>query len=462
MATIGNTYDPPATASALATKYTAGSQTILTAQTKQASAAGAALTSLRTAISSYQTSLLSLTASKTMLSQSASFSNTAIGTASATTNATAGSYTFFVERLATANQVAYTNLSDSAADGGQLGIEIGGVPGFTVNLGTANSNGDATLTPRELAAAINAEATNAGRVSASIVTVGGIAQLVLTSKNTGIGSAITLDTAAVNNAGLQTALSDPLGIKQVVAGQDAKVWLGAEGTGTVINQPSNTFTNVDGVTMTFTKAQAPGEAAVTLTVASDNSATIANVQKFVDEYNKLKAVIDAMVAPGDPSKKQAGGVFANDGGVRVLQSRLVSMLRQGANGADSLAAYGIIAARDGSLSLNATRLTRQLTLTPKGLDTLIGSSAMGATSGIAGNLDSYLKEWSSSTDGQIKQRKEANDKLQTTLVKRQDSLDKQYDSAYKRYLIQFTELQTLQSRMASNTSMFDALFGEKS
>ena len=82
MATIGNTYDPPATASALATKYTAGSQTILTAQTKQASAAGAALTSLRTAISSYQTSLMSLTASKTMLSQSATFSNTAIGTAS--------------------------------------------------------------------------------------------------------------------------------------------------------------------------------------------------------------------------------------------------------------------------------------------------------------------------------------------------------------------------------------------
>lgn len=461
MATIGNTYDPATTAAGLATNYTSARQSILTAQTKQASAAAAALSSLRSAISGYQSSLLSLTSGKTMLTQAATFSNTAIGTASAGVNATAGSYSFFVERLATANQVSYNGLADSAADGGSLGIELGGAPGFTVNLATANSDGNATLTPREIAAAINAEPTNNGRVSASIVTVNGVTQLMLTSKATGAGGNISLNTAAVGNAGLKTALSDPLNAKQIVTGQDAVVWLGAEGTGTKITQASNVFTNVDGVTMTFTKAQSPGETPVTLTVASDNAGTVAKVQKFVDDYNKLKAVVDAMVAPGDPAKGAAPGVFSNDGGVRVLQGRMVSMLR-GANGADSLAAYGIVAARDGSLTLNTTRLTSQLAVSPKGLDTLIGSSVNGASSGIAGSLDSYLKEWSSSTDGQLKQRLEENTKLQTSLVKRQDQLDKQYDSAYKRYLMQFTQLQTLQSRMASNTSMFDALFGDKS
>ncbi|MDQ1816175.1 flagellar filament capping protein FliD [Massilia sp. CCM 9210] len=461
MATIGNTYDPATTATGLATNYTSARQSILTSQTRQASAAASALTSLRSAISSYQSSLTALTSGKTMLSQAATFSNTAVGSASAGVNATAGSYSFFVERVATANQVSYSGLADSAADGGSLGIEFGGAPGFTINLASANSDGNATLTPREIAAAINAEPTNNGRVSASIVTVNGVTQLMLTSKTTGAAGNISLNTAAVNNAGLQTALSDPLNAKQVVAGQDAIVWLGAQGTGTKIEQASNVFTNVDGVTMTFAKAQAPGDAPVTLTVASDNAATVAKVQKFVDDYNKLKGVIDAMVAPGDPAKGQAGGVFANDGGVRVLQGRMVSMLR-GANGADSLAAYGIIAARDGSLSLNATRLTSQLGVSPKGLDTLIGSSVNGSGSGIAGSLDSYLKEWSSSTDGQLKQRLEQNTKLQTSLVKRQDQLDKQFDSAYKRYLMQFTQLQTLQSRMASNTSMFDALFGDKS
>ncbi|RSZ55661.1 flagellar filament capping protein FliD [Massilia atriviolacea] len=459
MATIGNTYDPATTAAGLATNYTSARQSILTAQTKQAGAAAAALSSLRSAISGYQSSLLSLTSGKTMLTQAATFSNPAIGSASAGVNATAGSYSFFVERLATANQVSYNGLADSAADGGNLGITIGGAPGFSINLASANSDGNATLTPREIAAAINAEPTNNGRVSASIVTVNGVTQLMLTSKTTGAAGNIALDSAAVNNAGLKAALSAPP--TQVVSGQDAIVWLGAEGSGTRIEQASNVFTNVDGVTMTFTKAQAPGDTPVTLTVASDNAGTVAKVQKFVDDYNKLKAVIDAMVAPGDPAKGAAPGVFANDGGVRVLQGRMVSMLR-GANGADSLAAYGIVAARDGSLTLNATRLTSQLAVSPKGLDTLIGSSVNGASSGIAGNLDSYLKEWSSSTDGQLKQRLEENTKLQTSLVKRQDQLDKQYDSAYKRYLMQFTQLQTLQSRMASNTSMFDALFGDKS
>ncbi|MCE3606131.1 flagellar filament capping protein FliD [Massilia sp. P8910] len=461
MATIGNTYDPATTAAGLATNYTSARQSILSAQTKQASSAAAALTSLRSAISGYQSSLLSLTSGKTMLSQAASFSNTAIGTASAGVNATAGSYSFFVERIATANQVSYNGLADSAADGGTLGIDLGGAPGFSVNLATANTDANATLTPREIAAAINAEPTNNGRVSASIVTVNGVTQLMLTSKTTGAAGNISLNTAAVNNAGLKAALDDPLNAKQVVTGQDALVWLGAQGTGTAITQASNVFTNVDGVTMTFTKAQAPGDAPVTLTVASDNAATVAKVQKFVDDYNKLKGVIDTMVAPGDPSKSAAPGVFANDGGVRVLQTRMVSMLR-GVNGADSLAAYGIVATRDGSLSLNATRLTSQLAVSPKGLDTLIGSSVNGSSSGIAGNLDGYLKEWSSITDGQLKQRLEQNSKLQTTLTKRQDQLDKQYDSAYKRYLTQFTQLQTLQSRMASNSSMFDALFGDKS
>lgn len=459
MATIGNTYDPATTAAGLATNYTSARQSILTAQTKQASAAAAALSSLRSAISGYQGSLLSLTSGKTMLSQAATFSNTAVGSASAGVNATAGSYTFFVEKIATANQVSYNGLADSAADGGSLAIEFGGAPGFSVNLASANTDGNATLTPREIAAAVNAEPTNNGRVSASIVTVNGVTQLMLTSKTTGAGGNISLNTAAVNNAGLKAALS--AAPAQIATGQDALVWLGAQGTGTPITQASNVFTNVDGVTMTFAKAQAPGDAPVTLTVASDNAGTVAKVQKFVDDYNKLKAVVDAMVAPGDPAKGATPGVFANDGGVRVLQGRMVSMLR-GVNGADSLAAYGIVATRDGSLSLNATRLTSQLAVSPKGLDTLIGSNVNGSSSGIAGHLDSYLKEWSSSTDGQLKQRLEENTKLQTSLTKRQDQLDKQYDSAYKRYLLQFTQLQTLQSRMASNTSMFEALFGDKS
>lgn len=459
---IGPNYDPASTAAALAQSYTAGTQSILTTRTRRADATGAALSQLRTAISGYQASLSALTAGKTMLSYAATLGDPSFGSARASAAATPGSYSFHVERLASASQVAYRGLADSAADGGALGIELGGAPAFTVALAAADSNGDGTLTPREMAAAINGAATNGGRVSASIVTVNGNAQMILTAKASGAASSITLDTSAVANATLKAALADPSNASTVVAGQDALVWLGAQGSGTPIAQASNTFTNIDGVALTFTKAHAPGAPPLTLTVAADPGASSANVQGFVDSYNKLKSVIDAMVAPANPAKGTAGGAFADDAGIKALQSRLVSLLRQGAAGADSLAAYGLIGARNGTLTLDAGRLTRQLAFDPNGLDQLIGSAAAGAPSGIAGALDAYLKQWNSSTDGQLKQRQEANQKLQATLGRRQDQLDLQYDSAYKRYRDQFTQLQNLQSRMASNTSMFDALFGSKS
>lgn len=458
---IGTSYDPASTAAALAENYVSSRQGILTTQSKRASATASALTELKSAISAYQTSLLSLSSTKTMLARSATFSNTAVGTATASATAAAGSYSFFVERLATANQVQYKGLTDTAAGPGTIDVSLGGVSAFSVNLSTADTDANGTLTARELAAAINAAPANASRVSASIVTINGTAELILTSQSTGAASAITLTTSADTNATLQTALA-PANATQVVAAQDARVWLGAASTGTLITQASNTFTNIEGVSMTFTKAQASGEAPVTLTVAADNATTTANVQKFVDEYNKLKSAIDALVNAGDPAESTAAGAFSNDGGVRALQGRLISILRQADASGTSVAAYGIIANRDGTLSLDSARLTKQLALKPNGLDALIGSASVTAPSGIAGNLDTYLKQWSGSVDGQIAKRQEANSRLQATLAARQTQIDKQYDNAYKRYLAQFSQLQALQSQMASNTSMFDALFGKKS
>jgi flagellar hook-associated protein 2 len=299
-----------------------------------------------------------------------------------------------------------------------------------------------------------------------VVTIGGKPQLVLTARNTGEANSISLDPTNLGAGTLKNALTptapatQPAGYAEIVAAKDAIVWLGAKGTGTAITQASNTFTNIADVTMTFTRAQAAGENPFTLTVAADTGATNANVQSFVDAYNKLKGVIDGLVASGDPAKGAAAGAFANDSGVKTLQSRLVSMLRQA--GATSLAGFGITATRQGTLTIDTARLTRQLAADPTGLDKLIGNSTATASTGIAGSLGTYLKQWSSTVDGQIKQRKEATDRLQVNLTKRQDALDGQYNRAYQRYLLQFTKLQSLQSQMSSNNSLFDALFGNKS
>jgi flagellar hook-associated protein 2 len=285
-----------------------------------------------------------------------------------------------------------------------------------------------------------------------VVTIDGTPRLVMTSKNTGVANTISLDASGVTD----TTLKAGLGTRTMVtAAQDAIVLFGGT-SGTPITQSSNTFTNIDGVTMTFTRAQAPTESAMTLTVGSDDTTTVSNVKAFVNAYNTLKEAIDALVDPGDPANSVDAGAFAHDAGVKALQSRLVSMLRP--TSGSSLASYGITANRDGTLDVDSTRLGKQLAADPSGLATLIGSSSASGSSGMAGNLNTYLNQWSNTTTGQIKQRTEANSKLQADLTTRQTDLDAKYDSAYARYLKQFTDLQTLQATMTSNVSIFDALF----
>lgn len=467
------TYDPTSTAQAMAQKLTATAQEMLTSQTKSASATSTALSKLGSAISAFQTSLGSLTGiGKTMLAQSATLSNTTVGSATAKSTAAAGTYKLFVQQVATAGQASY-QVPQNGDIGGQLTLTLAPpkTPAttppspsatqtgqFTVQLkAAADTDNDGSLSAREIAAAINSEPTNAGRVSAGVVTIDGVPQLVLTSANTGVANNVWLDPSA---AGATLAGSLALGQRTVTTeAKDAILLYGATSstTGTPITQASNTFTNIDGVSLTVTRAQTADESPFTLTVGTSTSATQSNVQAFVDAYNKLKSVIDGMVDPGDPSTGASPGAFAHDAGVRALQSRLVSMLRT--TGSPSLASYGITAARDGSLSLDTGRLSKQLALDPTSLDKLIGSASTGSPKGIAGSLNTYLNQWSNSTNGQITQRNDSITKLQSSLTKRQSELDAQFNAAYDRYLKQFTDLQTLQARMNSNVSMFDALFG---
>ncbi|MFL6675551.1 MAG: flagellar filament capping protein FliD [Massilia sp.] len=462
---IGPTYDPTSTAAALAQKYISASQDILTANTKGATVIGTGLGNLSSAILSFQTSLQSLTGlNKAMFAQAATFSDATIGSATASASAAAGTYAFFVQQLATADQVSYSGLQDDTQ--GMLKVMVGSTA-INVDL-TGGAH-----TAREVAAAINADSENAGLVTASVITTDTGSELVLTAKNTGKASQITLDTSGLDavSTGQSLAVANiapppdpaadpaappPRAGHVLVQAQDAIIHVGTA-SGTAITQATNTFSNIDGVKMTFTRAQAAGAAPVTLTVGADTSATTSNVQALIDAYNKLKGALDAMVDPGDPTKGQAGGVFAHDGGIRALRDRLITLMRPA--GSTSLASFGILAAKNGSLALDSARLARQLAVDPHGLDTLVGSSSASAPSGIASALDTFLKGWSSVTNGQIQKRKDENAQVQKDLTARQVTLDSRYNAAYSRYLLQFTQLQTLQGQMSNNVSMFDALFG---
>jgi flagellar hook-associated protein 2 len=457
------TYDPTSTAKAMADQYISGTQTQLTNQTTTATATAKALTTLGSAISAFQTSLAGLTGvGHTVLAQSATLSDTTVGTATASSTAASGAYSLFVQQVATSSQVSYDSLADGSQLGGQLTINLAdegtntNTANFTVQLdNTADTDGDGKLSVRELAAAINGASGNAGKVSAGVITVSGAPRLVLTSKNTGVANTVSVDATQATDPGLQTGFTSRTIMS---AAQDAILYLGdpTNPATAKIQQASNTFTNIDGVSFTATHAQAAGSSPITLTVGSNTSGTTANAQAFVDTYNKLKTAIDGLVSAGDPANNVAAGAFAHDSGVMALRNRLVDLLRP--SGTLSLASYGITANKDGTIGLDSTRLQKQLAVSPSGLDTLIGTASTSAPTGIAGSLNTYLNLWSNATTGQIQQRTDANTQLQSDLTQRQTDLNTKYDSAYQRYLKQFTALQTLQSTMQNNSSLFSSLF----
>ena len=464
------TYDPTTTAKALADKYVEGTQTKITNDTNTATATAKALTTLGSAISAFQTSLAGIAGiGKSMLAQSATVSDTTIGSATAKSNAPAGSYSLFVSQLATSSQVSYNGLPAATPQtGGFLTINLAdesanpvtNTAHFDVKLdASANTDADPNLSVREIAAAINNASGNAGKVSAGVVTVNGVQRLVLTSTATGQANTVSVDATNSGDTNLTNAFATSARTTMKSA-QDAIFYLDPNDPTTKVQQASNTFTNIDGVAFTATKAQAPGADPITLTVGRDTSGTAKNVQSFVDAYNKLKAAVDGLVSAGNPANKVAAGAFAHDSGVLALRNRLVDLIRPA--GTLSLASYGITASRDGTLSLDSTRLEKQLTANPTGLDTLIGNASTSAPSGITGAMNTYLNQWSNTTTGQIKTRTDANTKLQSGLTQRQSDIDSKYDAAYQRYLKQYTDLQTLQSKMQNNSSMFSSLFSNDS
>lgn len=447
-----STIDPSTLATQLATAYTQPTQSLLASQLTSAQAMSTALGKLQSALQTFDSALGTLSSKKSVLQYSATFSTSGIGTVSASASAQPGTYALFVEQLASAHQLAFNNLPTApVASSGTLIVHQADGSSFNVDFTTADQDADGTLSQTEIARAINQAAGNGGKVNAMLVTVSGQTQLVVAAAATGASGQITLDTTGLAAGTLKTCLDSGT---QLAAAQDAIVWLGAQGSGMKMQQASNTYTSIQGVSMTFTQAMQAGASPITLTVAADDSGTANNVRSFVDAYNTLNDVLDQLSSNGSADKQKA--VLASDAGVRALRTRLATLIRQQVGGL-RLMDFGVAADRNGKLSLDTAKLQKTLAAHPGGLDTVFGSTSITASSGVLGALDNYVKTWVNSTSGQIKLRKDSVQRMQDSITLRQARLEVQYSSAYQRYLRQFTQLQTLQSQMDQSTSMLAKL-----
>ena len=442
------TFDPVTTATQLATAYTQPMQSQLTLQTQNAQKQSTALNTLRSALSAFDTALSSLSSSKGLKQFSASLSNSGIATASATSKAQAGSYQFHVEQIATAHQLVFEDLpAVPVALGGPISVQLADGSSINLNLVAADSDSDGTISQAELARAINQANDNQGKVVGSLVSSGGQTQLLLTSTQTGEAGEITLDTSALPAGALQDALN---GGRELTAAQDAVVWLGGQG-GVRMQQASNTYTGIEGVSVTFTRAMTASESPLALTVSDDTSGTADNVQKFITAYNTLRTALDSLTKAG--GENGTAGALASDAGIRALSSRLNSILRAEYDGV-SLTSLGVKANRNGQLSLDQARLEKALQSDPAVLDKVFGSASVSAPTGLLGGMSSYLDQWLTSGSGQIANRQNSIQVLQKSISARQTRLDAQYDNVYQRYLQQFTQLQALEAQMSQTSGLF--------
>ncbi|MFQ2125446.1 lateral flagellar capping protein LafB [Aeromonas jandaei] len=390
-----------------------------------------AISTLTTKLSSFQTMLKDLNKASNLQAQKATMSQEGLMTVTSNGKASSGQYNFFVEQLAQSHQVGLSLDSETAplpADG----VFSLTVKGKSVDIDLASLPAGATV--KDLVSHINNAKDNPG-VKATLVRTDGKVNMVLTSKESGEENAITVKYSGDAGSSLGTAVAKQ---SEITKAQDAKLQMGGNNPLTITSASNKIENVVDGLTLQLTKAQKSGDAPLQVTVEQDKEAVTGSLKKFVDSYNELVDELAKMTS-SDP---KAPGALSSDSGVRSLKSMLANSVRDLPNGL-SLSSLGIKTDKTGKLSFNETDFNKALEKDPE----LLGKALMGddgLLKRMSDSLDPYTKR-----DGALKGRKSGLEASEKRVNERMEALDRRMNSAYKRYLNQFTTMNQMMQTMGN-------------
>lgn len=382
-------------------------------------AKSAALTSMKSSMTTLSISLAALQDRLNSRTVTSSDINNTNVTASAS-GAAAGSYDLTVSTVATKGRISPTllggvpqnlavaNPASAIFSSPRASFAVQGTDGVlkTFELTSNSLNG--------LRDAINA--SGAG-VTASIVNTGAGTkpyQLVITAKDTGTGTTggiVTL--AAINNAdGSATTVDPALGITTGTLSGTFAAPTGLSGglqsgaaevakdaaftlNGIQLTRKTNTVTDaVDGVT--FTLKQGGQTGTTTLTVGQDKATATTGMQDVVTKYNALlKIYRDASTATQDPNGTILPGALTGDATSRSIMDQIRATLTGASSGLPGTATFqtpaslGLKTNSDGTLSLNTTTFQAALDKDP--------SAAMRLFT-FSGNSDNGVLAFQSGTD----------------------------------------------------------------
>jgi flagellar hook-associated protein 2 len=281
-------------------------------------------------------------------------------------------------------------------------------------------------------------------VTASIVTDGSGARLVLRSAQTGAANTARIlvtddDASNTNLSGLSRLAYDPTAtagsgrnLEQTQAAQDASVTI----SGITVTSSSNVVTGaIENVSLDLRQA---GTGNLSVTVSNDASSMRAMLDRFVSSWNDLNRVL-ADVTRYDPTTKIAGPLQGDNtviGLQRQLRATLTATL--GGGTVTRLADAGITLQRDGSLQISAAKLD-PLLATPSQLSDLFAkaSDTDPSLTGVARRLVT-LTTGLLASDGAVSASSSALRSRQTTVQQQQTRLQSRLVDIEQRLLRQYS------------------------
>jgi flagellar hook-associated protein 2 len=400
------------------------------------------VSSLKGALSTFQSSLTALKTMSTFSPRATSVSDDSYFKATASTSAAAGSYDVEVVALSKSHQIAstaFTGGSNTVVGTGTLAITVGSKT-FNVVIDSTNN------TVSGIRDAINKATGNTG-VQASLVTGLGGSKLMLTSAASGASSPIVVAQSG-GDGGLATLAysgTDTTTMKQLRPAQDAHVII----AGTDVYSATNSISGaVDGVTLDLTAAETTPGTTVTLNVTNDTAAVQKNVEAFVTAFNKMQDTF-AGLRSVNTTNKTTGPLFG-DAMLRSVEDQVRSALSQPVTGItgnyNSLAAIGITRQLDGKLALDSTKFSAALSSGENAV-----ASVFASTNGVAARLSTYVDQ-QLATGSTFDFRNTSIQSGLKDISKQKEALELRMASVQARYLKQFSALDSMLSSMQQTSS----------
>ena len=412
-----------------------GQAETLRLNTKQANVQAdlSALGTLKSALSTFQTSMQGLEGVSAFQANTATSSNTDLFTATADGSANPGNFSVTVDQLAQAAKMRSADFtSDTALVGaGTLAISLG-TSSFTIT-------NDSTTTLAGVRDAINKAADNPG-ITASIIKVDSGSQLLLTSNKMGAANTISIGaTATTPSPGNDLTRLATANLTAIQTASDAIIHV----DGQQVTKTSNSFSDViPGVTITLNKADPVTTG--TLSITPDPATTISKIQGFVSAYNSLAKAMSSLSSYDATTK--TGAPLLGDATLQSVKNQIRQALSnpvQGVSGFSTLAEIGITTDSTGALVLDSTKLNSVMTSNPAGVSKLFASG-----SGLALRFDSVIRNYLS-YGGTLSSRVDGDNKQLASLTNQLDKLNTRLTALQNSYLKQFNAMDALVGQFQS-------------